>query len=241
MPGPDLQAAFIPSASHTLLGGLYRAAHPPNRPAVLLLHGLPGHEKNLDLAIDLQDHGIHCLYVHYRGSWGSAGEFSIDGLAADATAALDWLTARKEVDPQRVAIVGFSLGGWVALALSASRPGVAACVAVAPLIDPRSVPLPADLAAESAATLHGATSQSLTQEWAALPPATEFADSLRSTPVLLVTADADELFPPAHYLDLTAAVPGLDWVRFPRAGHSFAGVRPGLRHVVADYLCRRLA
>lgn len=240
MSGGDLLAAFIPSSGHMLLGGLYRASVQRRQPAILLLHGLPGHEKNLDLAVDLRDRGIHCLYVHYRGSWGSGGDFSIANLSVDAMAALEWLAARPEVDPGRVGVVGFSLGGWVALALSAESHNVAACVAVAPLIDPHLVPLPADLAAESAATLQGTSPERLTREWGQLPSATTFAARLSRTPLLLATADADYLFPPAHYRDFAAAIPDLERVRFPGADHAFGRVRPGLRHVVADFICRRL-
>lgn len=241
MSGRDLLAAFIPSSGRTMLAGLYRASHPPPRPAVLLLHGLPGHEKNLDLAIDLRDRDLHCLFVHYRGSWGSEGEFSIGGLTRDAEAALEWLSARPEVDPRRVAIVGFSLGGWVALAVFAAHPELCACVAVSPMIDPTAVPLPDDLAAESAATLAGTTAERLTQEWASLPAATDFAPALTGRPLLLATADADSLFPPVHYRRLAAAIPDLEWSRFPGADHTFSAVRPALRHTVGDFLSRHLS
>lgn len=237
---PDLAAAFIPASGETLLGGLYQASAERPRPAALLLHGLPGHEKNLDLAIDLRERGVHALYFHYRGSWGSSGTFSIAGLLADASAALAYLADRPEVDPRRLAVIGFSLGGWAALALAASDPRVAACVAVAPLVDPRDVPLPADLADESAATLAGTSAARLRDEWISLPAALSFAEGLRRVPLLLVTADHDELFPPAHYRDLPANLPQMSWVRFPRARHLFGGVRPGLRHTITDWLSQRL-
>ena len=38
---------------------------------VLLLHGFPGNEKNLDLAQDLRADGFNVLFFHYRGAWGS--------------------------------------------------------------------------------------------------------------------------------------------------------------------------
>lgn len=232
---PSLEAALIESAGATLVGGLYSAggAHP--RPAVLLLHGLPGHEKNLDLAVDLRQVGVHCLYMHYRGAWGSAGDFSCAHLVADASAGWDWLAQRPEVDPERIALVGFSLGGWVACALAAQRKP-AALVAVAPLADPRQAPLPADLATVSAATLRGTTSDRLTTEWAALTPLAEFAAALRGLPMLLVTADGDGLFPPPHYEPLLAALPHVTRLRFPRADHIFSDVRSGLRHVVTRWL-----
>jgi len=235
MTSAGLEGAHIRSAGETLVGGLYRAAGESPRPAVLLLHGLPGHEKNLDLAIALRDRGFHTLYVHYRGSWGSSGTFSCANLVADAAAAFDWLAQREAVRSHGIAVVGFSLGGWTAMALAAQR-SVAAVVAISPPVDSRHVPLPADLAAESAAALRGTTAERLTDEWASLPPATTFADALRSRPGLLVTGDHDPLFPPRHFAPLVQAIPSLRHVRFPRADHAFSDVRPGLRHVVARWL-----
>jgi dienelactone hydrolase len=225
MPGASLRAAFIPSAGCRLQGGLYLASGEAPRPAALLLHGLPGHEKNLDLAADLRLCGLHCLYFHYRGSWGSQGDFSCAHLVSDAEAAWDWLKEQPEVDATRIALVGFSLGGWAALTL-ATRLVPAACVAVAPLLDPALRPLPPELAEESAATLSGTTPARLTDEWASLAPVTGLLPTL-PCPVLIVTAGRDELFPPDHYDSLRSASPAVRWRQFS-AGHS-SDVRPGLR------------
>ena len=40
----------------------------PN-PTILLLHGYPGNEKNLDLARALQRAGFNVAFFHYRGHW----------------------------------------------------------------------------------------------------------------------------------------------------------------------------
>jgi len=233
-----LEAAFIRSGGSRLLGGLYRAAGDDPRPAALLLHGLPGHEKNLDLAVDLRHIGLHVLYLHYRGAWGSQGDFSCAHLVPDAAAGLEWLRRRPEVDARRIALVGFSLGGWVACTLAAQH-SPAALVAVAPLVDGRRVPLPVDLAVESAATLHGTTADRLTTEWAGLSPLGEIAASLTSLPFLLVTGDQDALFPPHHFEPLLG-LPRLTRIRFPRADHVFSEVRPGLRHVICHWLAEEL-
>jgi dienelactone hydrolase len=230
-----LDAAFIQSSGMQLLGGLYRAEAEGRRPAVLLLHGIPGHEKNLDLAVDLRQIGMHCLYFHYRGAWGSDGSYSLTHLVPDALAAFDWLASHPAVDPKRIAVVGFSLGGWVAFALAASRPA-AALAAVAPLADASHVPMPADLARESALTLRGTDALRLTEEWANLPPLTSFAPSLQQLDILLATADADELFPPDHYDSLVRSLPRLRRERFPRADHVFSSVRPSLRHLICGWL-----
>ena len=60
-----------------------------------------------------------------NGNGGNPGRPSEDGLAADARAAQAWLAARPEVDPDRIAYFGESLGAAVALRLAVERPPAA--------------------------------------------------------------------------------------------------------------------
>ena len=237
MDAPGLEAVFLDAGGSRIIGSFYRAGGDGRRPAVLLLHGLPGQEKNLDLAAHLRQIGLHALLPYHRGAWGSQGEYSCRHLVADGEAALEWLRDRPNVDPERIGLVGFSLGGWVAFQLAAKHPP-AALVAVAPLVDPRIVPLPRDLALESAATLQGTTPERLTEEWAGLAPLTGWRPS-SPLPILLVTAGRDSLFPAETFAPMQA-LPQLEHVVFPRADHLFSDVRPGLRHVVARWLVENL-
>ena len=41
------------------------------------MHGLPGNERNLDLAQAIRRAGWDVLTFTYRGAWGSPGDFSI--------------------------------------------------------------------------------------------------------------------------------------------------------------------
>ena len=52
-------------------------------PALVLFHGFPGNEQNLDLAQAARRAGFVVLTLHYRGSWGSPGTFSFANAAAD--------------------------------------------------------------------------------------------------------------------------------------------------------------
>ena len=58
---------------------------------MLLLHGLPGNEQNLDLAQAVRRAGWNVLTLHYRGSWGSPGRFSLAGAGEDVDAAMAFL------------------------------------------------------------------------------------------------------------------------------------------------------
>lgn len=68
-----LEGVAIESQGCRLFGGKYLAAGEAPAPAVVLLHSLPGHEQNRDLAQWLRGLGTHVLFFHYRGAWGLRG------------------------------------------------------------------------------------------------------------------------------------------------------------------------
>ena len=109
----------IPVGSGAINAMMYTASGDRPHPTVLLLHGFPGNEKNLDLAQAARRAGWNVLTMNYRGSWGSAGNFSFTGAAEDTRAALSFLrdpgpVQRYHIDPTRIAIVGHSMGGMMA-------------------------------------------------------------------------------------------------------------------------------
>jgi len=135
---PASIAAFvIPSGDGALNAVMYAAAGAGAHPTLLLLHGFPGNEQNLDLAQAARRAGWNVLTFHYRGSWGSPGAFSFAHCADDAVAALTYLrtpaaVAKFGIDPARIAVAGHSMGGIVAARVAA----VDARVVGAFLIDP---------------------------------------------------------------------------------------------------------
>jgi dipeptidyl aminopeptidase/acylaminoacyl peptidase len=76
------------------------------------------------------------LALSLRGWLGSEGE-SDQGLRQplDVLAAIDWLAKRPLVDRERIALVGNSMGGQVALLTAAHRPPIRAVAAFHPPID----------------------------------------------------------------------------------------------------------
>ena len=72
----SMQSFQIPSHGALLNAFVYVAAGAGPHPVVVLLHGFPGNERNLDLAQDIRRAGWDVLYFDYRGSWGSPGDFS---------------------------------------------------------------------------------------------------------------------------------------------------------------------
>lgn len=125
----------VPSHGVQLLGAFYLAAGAAAHPTVILFHGFPGYEQNLDLAQALRRAGYNVLAVHYRGSWGIKGDFSFTHVIEDGDAQVEWLSssgiaAKYHVDPTRIVVIGHSLGGFVALSSAAHNPKVRAAVLI---------------------------------------------------------------------------------------------------------------
>jgi len=108
----------IPSHGVLINGLVYSPPGVGPHPTIVICHGLPGNEKNLDLAQALRRAGWNAVTFNYRGSWGSPGNFRFAQNLEDANAVLAYLrdpanAAMLGVDARRVAIVGHSMGGWV--------------------------------------------------------------------------------------------------------------------------------
>ncbi len=117
-----------------------------NLPAVVLPHGGPSarDEWGFDwLAQFLAARGYAVIQPNYRGSagfgdaWlGEKGFKAWRTSIGDVTAAARWLSSQGIADPNRLAIVGWSYGGYAALQSAVTEPTLyKAVVAVAPIID----------------------------------------------------------------------------------------------------------
>jgi pimeloyl-ACP methyl ester carboxylesterase len=187
---------------------LYTAAGAGPHPTVLLLHGLPGNEQNLDLARAMQREGWNVLTMHYRGSWGSRGDYTFAHCIEDAQAAVAWLrapdgAAAAHIDPGRIVVVGHSLGGFVTAYVAGHDPNLlgAALISAAdvsrvfgPLKREQIVKGIEDNIENDAGmhTLGDATAGGLADEVLAHAKAwdlAQFAPTLASHPLLVVTSD----------------------------------------------------
>lgn len=117
-----------------------------NLPAVVLPHGGPSSrdEWGFDwLAQYFAAKGYAVLQPNYRGSAGFGdawlmqnGFRSWETSIGDIAAGAKWLAAQGIADPSRMAIVGWSYGGYAALQSAATRPGLfKAVAAIAPVTD----------------------------------------------------------------------------------------------------------
>jgi uncharacterized protein len=119
----------IPSHGLLINGLIYQPSGAGPHPTLVICHGLPGNEKNLDLAQAVRRAGWNAVTFNYRGSWGSPGSYSFAQNLEDANAVLAYLrdpanAAKLGIDPKRIAIAGHSMGGWVAAQTEAHDRGL---------------------------------------------------------------------------------------------------------------------
>ena len=103
-------------------------------PAVLLISGagpqdrdetVAGHKPFLVLADHLTRQHIAVLRVDDRGTGQSTGDFqtaTTADLASDASAGVDYLASRKDIDPKRIGLIGLGEGAIEAAMIASSNP-----------------------------------------------------------------------------------------------------------------------
>jgi pimeloyl-ACP methyl ester carboxylesterase len=146
-PRARMEVLHISSGGVEINGVAYLAAGPGPHPTIVICHGWPGNEKNLDLAQALRRAGWNAITFNYRGAWGSPGAFSFGQNPEDAKAVLAMLrkpevAAKLGIDTRRIVLAGHSMGGWVtgmvasedqalagAILISAANMGMAAQMA----------------------------------------------------------------------------------------------------------------
>ena len=119
----------IQSSGSTIYGLEYTANGEGPHPTLVLLHGLPGNERNLDLAQNIRRAGYNVIYFDYRGNWGGEGKFSFANGIADAKAVLDHITdsaniETMRIDTNRIFLMGHNTGGGMALVAGVDDPRV---------------------------------------------------------------------------------------------------------------------
>jgi dipeptidyl aminopeptidase/acylaminoacyl peptidase len=236
-----LTGVTFDSDGHRLVGVLYLARGEKPKPTALVLHGCPGLEKNLDLAVRLREVGWNSLVFHYRGCWGSAGQYDLRTIPRDVTAAVDYLADCPRVDPGRIAVLGHSLGGWAAIVTAAAEPrlhavavyGAPARLGAVPRLSPDRI--------EQEFTRFLATTP---KEFAGqVAMVAEQMDSLAAVgaigprPLLVVHGTADWWVPVTQARELRKrAGPSCRYVEVEGADHGFSWHRAELADLIVGWL-----
>ena len=196
-PTKNVETVLDSHGSH-IMGMLMLASGTEPHRTVILLHGFPGYEQNMDLAQALRRDGFNVLAMHYRGAWGSQGTFSFTHCMEDVGAMLAYLTqpanvTRFHIDTHRLVVIGHSMGGFLTVAALAQHPELKAGVVITEgspvheLADFTSHPDPADyapLAGTSPAALER-EAKAHTTDWSFAA----FAAKIAPRPVLDISAN----------------------------------------------------
>ncbi len=263
---PRMTSLKLPSGDTKLNALLYLAGGAGRHPVVVMFHGYPGNEKNLDLAQAIRRAGFHVLWFNYRGSWGSGGTFSFTNALEDARHAIEFVRSKDAgekygFDAQRLAVVGHSFGGWLAFMLGAEDPQIGAVVGLASWNavvevnttegDPKKRAAKITELDEfdpGSGPLRGNSAAGIYEEIAAHRVDYDYfrkADALKTRPLLIIAAtrDVDQPLPAYHDPLVTA----LRLVQAPRVevllyddDHPFSAHRLALAKKVTQWLTAAL-
>lgn len=116
-PGEDVS---LTAEDGVAIHGWY-LTHPDAKAAILFLHGNAGNlADRRGFVMRLRDLPADVLAIDYRGYGRSGGKPGEAGLYRDARAAWDWLS--RKTPPERIVVLGKSLGGGPACELAATAP-----------------------------------------------------------------------------------------------------------------------
>jgi len=226
-PGWRLEEVLHVAADGTRLAGVL--VLPPVERAPLVIYFGGNAEEVTAYAPDAErTYGSRAvLLVNYRGYGRSAGRPGEKALVADGIELYDWAARRPDIDAQRIALHGRSLGTGVAVQVAAARP--ARCVL---LTSPFASLV--DVAREVYPWLPVGMLMRHRFDSAALAP------RLRM-PALILVGDADDLVPPHHSDKLAAAWGGpVQRVSLEGFGHNDLDVNPRYDAAIRAFLDRNL-
>lgn len=143
-PYREEEVTFVnPKAQISLAGTLTIPSGQGPFPAAILIAGSGPHDRDENVAghrpfLVLADHltrkGVAVLRYDKRGIGKSTGKYdqaTTEDFASDATAALDYLKSRKEINSKRIGLIGHSEGGLIAPMIASRSSDVAWIVLLA--------------------------------------------------------------------------------------------------------------
>lgn len=205
------QSVDYPGSEGEMPARIYRPESGGRRPGVLILHTMAGPGPNVEaFARRLAGQG----YVTMTPDLFSLHEFGAEGRAdhplilGDLDGALDFLRRHPAVEPSRIAVVGFSFGGRLALIAAAGHADIKAVVVHYAVASYQELAKERPVAGRALQTR----------------PATDFASKIRA-PVLIHHGLADRSTPASQgvllHRALTAAGKQATLHLYPDADHLF--------------------
>jgi alpha-beta hydrolase superfamily lysophospholipase len=102
-----------------------------SRAAIILCHGFHGGAVDTHPAASIaRESGYNTLTFDFRGCGESGGKTTSVGYweVGDLLGAIDYLKSRPEVDPEKICVYGFSMGGAVAILAAEREPAIKAII-----------------------------------------------------------------------------------------------------------------
>jgi uncharacterized protein len=196
-----MEVLHIPTHGVSINGVIYIPPGPGPHPTIVICHGFPGNEKNLDLAQALRRAGWNAVTFNYRGAWGSPGSFRFSQNLEDADAVLAFLrdpanASKLGIDTKRIVLAGHSMGGWVTVLTAAHDHALAGAVLISAAdmglmggIEHKKL---VALTADNMEALAGCSPESLATELGQNAKTFQFAnavDGLKGVPLLVLSAN----------------------------------------------------
>lgn len=139
----ELEYIANPKAKGVELKGVFsRPLEGDKFPVAILIHGsgqldmdetIGGHKTFYVISDYLAKRGIAVFRYDKRGVGGSTGNYTIatsEDFASDVEAIIDHLKTRKDVDPEKIGVIGQSEGGMIAFMLGAKRKDISYIVSM---------------------------------------------------------------------------------------------------------------
>lgn len=243
MPHQGQTGVYFNSDGCRLLGTLFLAYGDDPKPTAIILHGVPGIEKNYDIALRLRTHGWNSLIFHYRGCWGSEGAYAFRTIPQDTQAAIDRMLSGDytQVDPNKLVLIGHSLGGWTAVLAAAREKRVKGLVVIGTIANPANISFTEEEARTSFSPwLSGMSPSEFVSQWQELslvPSPIDVISELEFCPVLVIHGKKDEVIPPSQSTELVeSSLTPCELKIHDMANHSFIWHRDWLISSIIDWL-----
>ena len=242
---PPADLVHVPYGATTLPGYLRvpRSRDGSQPPVVIMVPGLDSTKEELQATAEyFLARGLATLAIDGPGQGESEYDLPIEpAYEKAATAAVDYLTTRDDVDTRAIGLFGVSLGGYYAARAAAYTAGLRAVVALAGpyRFDQDWDELPPQTRATFQAR-SGATSEAAARARAA-ELTLDGAAARIEIPLLVVGGGRDTIVPAYHQERLAKEVASAELVIYPDGSHGVTNRAYESRSRMADWLAARLA
>jgi len=239
---PPAELVHIPYGGTTLAAYL-RIPAGARPKVVIMVPGLDSTKEELQATAEYYlARGLATIAIDGPGQGESEYELPIEpAYEKVATAAVDYLRSRADVDNSNIGLFGVSLGGYYAARAAAYEPRLAAVVSLAGpyRFDLDWDELPVQTRDTFKVRSHAATDEEARAKAAELT--LEDAAARITTPLLVVGGARDRIVLAYHQERLAKEAPGAELVLYPDGSHGVTNRAFESRSRMADWLADRLS